>query len=97
MRIPLVVSALVALPLHGALAADLAERRSETIVETERRGPDRTVVTVDEIFLVYGRCSRDPDCIAPRVLPILADGQRANYVKVSIPVDPRFADRYVDR
>lgn len=70
-------------------AADLRE----SVVATGN-GVPRIEVTVDELFLLRQRCQRDPDCIAPRVLPILEGARRSTYVSVAIPIDPRFIDRY---
>lgn len=71
----------------GTHAADLRDA-------VEVRDDARVAVVVDELFLSRRRCQRDPDCIAPRVLPILDGGRRGTYVSVAIPVDPRFVDRY---
>ena len=72
----------------NARAADL-----RGAVEVRDDAP-RIGVVVDELFLLRRRCQRDPDCIAPRVLPIIDGGRRGTYVSVAIPVDPRFVDRY---
>lgn len=72
----------------NARAADL-----RGAVEVHDDAP-RVGVVVDELFLLRRRCQRDPDCIAPRVLPIIDGGRRGTYVSVAIPIDPRFVDRY---
>lgn len=73
----------------NARAADLRDTG-----DVRDNGTARVEVVVDELFLLRRRCERDPDCIAPRVLPILEGGRRGTYVSVAIPVDPRFMDRY---
>lgn len=78
-----------------AVAADLRETRGER--QEAEYGPNGLVVEVDDLYVRYRRCARDPDCISPRVLPILSDGRRGTYTTVTIPIDPKFADRYPAR
>ena len=76
------------------LAANVSAADLRASAEAFDNGASRLEVVVDELFLLRRRCQRDPDCIAPRVLPIIPDGRRSTYVSVAIPIDPRFVDRY---
>ncbi len=72
---------LLALAMVGATgaarAADYAER-------------PRVAVTVDELFLRAGGCPRNPNCIAPRVLPITGrDARGEGLATITVPAPPQ--------
>ena len=79
----------------AASAADLPyrERAAAGPIAVERPG---VRVVVDDLFLRSDGYPRNPDCIAPRILPVVGHGaaRAKTYVEVTVPVDPRFAHRY---
>lgn len=85
----------MALSIGGCVLA--ASARAGDTLDSALARDDRVArveVVVDENFLQRRRCQRDPDCIAPRVFPILEGGRRGTYVHIAIPEDHRFRDRY---
>lgn len=75
-----------------AVAADVAIRER---TRATARAPGVTVV-VDELFLRSGGCPRNPNCIAPRILPVVGNFQAraVALTPITVPVDPRFAHQY---
>jgi len=87
-----VLGILAAVP---SAAADLGVR--ETMVRRVDPAAGKSVrVVVDDLFLRSRFCPESPNCVAPRVLPIVGHGavRERVYTTIAIPVDPRFAHRY---
>ncbi len=85
----------LACSVGAVAAADMPyrERAAAGPVAVERPG---VRVVVDDLFLRSDGCPRNPDCIAPRILPVVGHGaaRAKTYVEITVPVDPRFSNRY---